>query len=201
MTVKLPAGAAQRLLAVCVLSSLATVAAFRLLWVGPQRDLLAMRRMELEQGRADVVRARRAAGRLAGLEAEVERLRQRHAALGRFLPARHHASGLLRELQGLAAQAGLTMEAFTPEAALPGGQFEEWPVRLELTGGFHELVAFLHEVSRLPRIVIVGQLSIRALDSGTRAATIAVTCIATTYVPRPTAPDAAALEAGVGAGR
>ena len=184
MNPKLAEETRRRLLAAGVLASLATLLAFRVFWVGPQREFLAMRRVELERSRDEIVQARRDAGRLPGLEAEVGRLRRRAAALRRALPEPPDASAVLRGLHGIAEQSGLTMEAFTVEAIRVGEQFEEWPVRLELTGEFHELVAFLDATRRLPRIVTVGPMSIRALPAGTGAATIAVTCTATTYVVR-----------------
>ncbi len=174
----------KRLLVAGVLASLAAVPALRILWMGPQRDLLAMRRVELGQSRAEVVRARREAGRLPGLEAEIERLRRRREVLGRTLPEPREASALLRSLQELASRSGLTMDAFTLSAVRPREYFDEWPVRLELTGEFRGLTTFLDEVSRLRRVVTVSEMSIRALVPATRAATISVTCTATTYVLR-----------------
>ena len=177
-------GTGKRLLAAGVLASLAATLAFRILWVGPQRDLLAMRRAELEHTSGQAARARREVSRLPGLEAEVGRLRRRWDVLGPVLPAPRDASALLRGLQEIAARSGLRMETFTPAAVHPRDEFEEWPVRLELTGGFHDLTTFLDEVSRLQQIVTVSRMSIRARPRGTRTATIAVTCTATTYVRR-----------------
>lgn len=182
MSYRLRQGAGKRLLAAGVLASLAVVLAFRMLWVGPQRDLLGIRRAELEQSRAEALRARRAASRLPELEAEVERLLRRRGALGRGLPEAPEAGALLRGLQEIAVQSGLTTETFSLAAVQRREQYEEWSVRLELTGGFHDLMGFLGAVSRLQRIVTVGRVSIRALAPGTRTATIAVTCTATTYV-------------------
>ena len=178
----LSGGTGKRLLAAGVLASLAAALAFRILWVGPQRHLLAIRRAELEQTRVQAAQARRAASRLPGLEAEVERLDRRWDALGQALPAPRDAAALLRSLQEIAEQSGLTLEAFALAPVQPREQFEAWPVRLELTGGFHGLTAFLDEVNGLGRIVTVGQVSIRALSPRTPTATIAVTCTATTYV-------------------
>ena len=182
------------LLAACVLASLAAMLAFRILWVGPQRDLLALQRAELEQTSGQAARARREAGRLPGLEAEVERLRRRWDGFRPALPAPHDASALLRGLHEMAVRSGLTMKAFALGAAHPGERFEEWPVRLELTGGFHDLTAFLHDVSRQPRIVTVSRMSIRALSPGAPTTTIAVTCTATTYVLRRSGLEEGAVE-------
>lgn len=185
----LPEGVRDRALAAGALLPVAGLAAFRLLFVGPQTDLLAMRRVELEQRRAEVVRARHAAGRLPQLEDEVERLRARHEELRRSLPEEEDASSVLRSLQGIAVRSRLTMQSFALDETSAREGYEEWPVRLELTGGFHELASFLDAVSRLPRIVTIGQLSIRALPARTPTATIAATCIATTYVLRESADD------------
>ena len=185
-------------LAAGVLLPLALLAAFRLLFVAPQSDLLAMRRVELEQRRVEVARARRAASRLPQLEAEIESLRRRLAVLRRSLPEAHDASAVLRSLQGIAVRSRLTMQSVTLDETRVREGYEEWQVRLELTGGFHELASFLEGVSRLPRIVTIGQLSIRALPSGLPTATIAATCIATTYVLREPTDD---VDAPGGRGR
>lgn len=178
-----------RLLAAALLVSAVALPVFRVVWVGPERESLAMRRTELERRRGEIGAARRAAGLLPAIEADVERLRRRAAGLRRTLPERRDAPGVLRGLQGIAGEAGLTVEAVSLDAVRIGDRFEEWPVRLELTGGFHELAAFLHEVGRLPWIVTIGRLSIRALPPDGQTATIAVTCTATTYVMRESAAE------------
>ena len=184
MKSSLAEGARNRTLAAGVLLPVAVLAAFRLLFVEPQTDLLAMRRVELEQRRGEVARARLAASRLPQLEAEVSRLRRRLAILHRGMPEAQDASAVLRSLQEVAVRSRLTMQSFALDETRPGEGYEEWPVRLEVTGGFHELASFLDAVSGLPRIVTIDRLSIRALPSGKPNATIAATCIATTYVLR-----------------
>ena len=184
MTSSLVEGVRNRTLAAGVLLPVAVLAAFRLLFVEPQTDLLAMRRVELEQRRGEVARARLAASRLPQLEAEVARLRRRLAILRRGLPEAQDASAVLRSLQEVAVRSQLTMQSFALEETRVREGYEEWPVRLEVTGGFHELASFLDAVSGLPRIVTIDHLWIRALPSGKPNATIAATCIATTYVLR-----------------
>ena len=184
MTSNLVEGVRNRTLAAGVLLPVAVLAAFRLLFVEPQTDLLAMRRVELEQRRGEVARARLAASRLPQLEAEVARLRPRLAILRRGLPEAQDASAVLRSLQEVAVRSQLTMQSFALDETRVREGYEEWPVRLEVTGGFHELASFLDAVSGLPRIVTIDHLSIRALPAGKPNATIAATCIATTYVLR-----------------
>ena len=198
MKSSLAEGARNRTLAAGVLLPVAVLAAFRLLFVEPQTDLLAMRRVELEQRRGEVARARLAASRLPQLEAEVSRLRRRLALLHRGMPEAQDASAVLRSLQEVAVRSRLTMQSFALDETRPGEGYEEWPVRLEVTGGFHELASFLDAVSGLPRIVTIDRLSIRALPSGKPNSTIAATCIATTYVLRAPVDG---VDAGRGEGR
>ena len=198
MRLRLSDRIAYRVSAVGLLLSVAMLLFLRVLWVGPQRDLLAIRRLELEQRRAEVADARRSAGRLSRLEGEVAGMQRRVDVLRRTVPESHEAAAVLRGLQQTAGRSGLTMEAFIVDAPRVRERYVEWPVRLELTGGFHDLTTFLDRVSRLPLMVTVGELSIRALASGPPASTISVTCRAVTYVLRESAAtdDSAAAAEG-----
>ena len=195
----LPEEGRDRTLAVGILLPVAALATFRVLFVEPQIELLGMRRIELEQRRAEAARARHAAGRLPQLDDEVQRLRGRYEQLKRSLAEEDDASSVLTALQELAVRSRLTVQSFALlDGPSAGEAYEELRVRLELKGGFHELASFLDAVSRLPRIVTIGQLSIRALPAGTPNATIAATCIATTYLLRESTDDVDARGAGGG---
>ena len=67
-----------------------------------------------------------------------------------------------------------------------------------MTGGFHELTAFIEAVGSLPRLVALTELSIRALDPPRPPATISVICTAETYVLDVSSGDAAMAEVQVG---
>ena len=184
-----------RLVAV-VLASCVTVVAARAVWMAPRHDTLRVERQELEQRRLAIGDARRTAGRLPDLDREVDRLERRLRALRRALPEAPEAAVVLRELQALATESGLTLVAFSPRPAASQAQYVAWPVRLELTGRFHQLVRFLDAVTALPRIVTITDLSIQALDPAQPPATITVTCTAATYVLDDAPAGTATPEAG-----
>lgn len=170
-----------RVLAVLVTSAVAVVAA-RTAWVAPRRDALAVERLELRQRRVAIRDARLKAARLEELEREGAVLERRLRALVRAFPRAPEAATVLREMQMLAAQSELTVVAFTPLPAGSRPPYATRRVRLELTGRFHELLAFIEAVASLPRLVTLTELSVRALDPPQPSATIRVICTAETYV-------------------
>ena len=147
------------------------------------------------QGRAPKRRPgfRSWSGEGAGLE-------QRLRALRRVFPRASEAAIVLREMQTLATQSALTVVAFTPLPAGSRPPYVTRRVRLELTGSFHELTAFIEAVASLPRLVTLTELSVRALDPPRPAATISVICTAETYV-LDVSSGAAAMEGSPGGRR
>jgi type IV pilus assembly protein PilO len=57
----------------------------------------------------------------------------------------------------------------------------EWPIGLRLEGTYHDLGLFFDRVSKLPRLINIGNIRIRATDSED-GGTIAADCTATTFV-------------------
>ncbi len=95
-------------------------------------------------------------------------------------------------------------KSFQPESAKPAGPaarptppprpgaaaaaataqeyYNEWPINVEVEGNYHNLGLFFDRVSRLSRLVNVGDVKIRVPAKQTASATILVGCVATTYV-------------------
>ncbi|MBI3932634.1 MAG: type 4a pilus biogenesis protein PilO [Acidobacteria bacterium] len=88
-------------------------------------------------------------------------------------------------------------------AAPPQDSYQEWPINVEIEGTYHNLGMFLDRVSRLSRLVNVGNLKVKNMSQPKRGRTISVACVATTFVyveaPRPAAPPAAAAAPAGGA--
>jgi type IV pilus assembly protein PilO len=69
--------------------------------------------------------------------------------------------------------------------------YQEWPITMGLVGNFHNLALFFDKVSRLPRLVNVGNLKINSLGAQTVSNTIGVGSTATTFVYIETPPGGA----------
>lgn len=93
--------------------------------------------------------------KLDQLRAEVKSLQERLKILTEQLPPESEVSGLLRQIQGLVNKAGLSLKLWRPDKRRPhaSGMYEEIPISLKLTGGYHNVALFFDSVSRLTRIV------------------------------------------------
>jgi type IV pilus assembly protein PilO len=93
--------------------------------------------------------------KLDQLRAEVKSLQERLKILTEQLPPESEVSGLLRQIQGLVNKAGLSLKLWRPDKrrAHSSGMYEEIPITLKLTGGYHNVALFFDSVSKLTRIV------------------------------------------------
>lgn len=135
------------------------------------------------------------ANKLPEFQREVQALEARLETLKRILPPEKEMPDLMRRIQYLAAQSSLNITKFNPAAVAQKEFFQEVPVALDLQGTYHNLGAFLDRVSRMSRLVNVGNVKIKAQSKPTINNTIAATAVATTYVYKD-APPAATTQKG-----
>jgi hypothetical protein len=140
---------AQIVLAVVV--PLAVAAAGWFLLVSPQRakasDLdvqIAAAEKQLEEHRQATLRA----GSVQKIEvADLFRL-------SKAMPDRADMSGVLLELNRIAADTGITFESITPQTAVPISGYQAVPINLTFKGNFYNLSDFLY---RLRTLVVVNE--------------------------------------------
>jgi len=148
----------------------------------PVWDDVSQQRQELTQKRVKVSRALQTASELRTLELDAKDLDARFDGLKEALPGQGDASEILRRLQVLATQSNLSIRAFTPQAVQSRELHTAWPMRLELTGTYHNLEMFLDRVSQLSQVIAISDVLIRAIDPPQPNATIEVECTATMFV-------------------
>jgi len=133
--------------------------------------------------------------KLDELRAEVKSLEQKLQLLTAQLPPETEVSGLLRQIQSLVSQSGLSLKLWRPDKrrAHPSGLYEEIPINMDLTGGYHDVALFFDRVSKLTRIV--NMLNLR-MGSATMSKTgnmeIKTSCTAMTFAAVEKKPDVAA---------
>lgn len=93
--------------------------------------------------------------KLDELKVEVVSLEQRLVTLTEQLPPESEVSGLLRQIQTLVNQSGLSLKYWKPEGRRihASGLYEELPIAITLTGGYHNTASFFNRVGTLTRIV------------------------------------------------
>jgi type IV pilus assembly protein PilO len=150
-----------------------------------QQQRLAQRQQQLGGIQAEIARGQQQERRLPEFRAEVAELQGRLTALKAVLPEQKDVGELLRRIQTLAAQSSLTIRGFKPQAVAVKQQHAEWPISLQLEGTYHDLGAFFDKVSRLPRIINITGIEIKARTDRsveTSLATVAANCTVTTFV-------------------
>jgi len=132
------------------------------------------------------------ANKLPEFQREVQALEARLEVLKRILPPETEMPDLMRRLQYLAAQSSLAIKRFNPGAPQQKEFYQEIPITLDFEGTYHNLGIFLDRISRMSRLVNMGNIKIKAQARPTISNTVAVGAVATTYVYRDTPPPAAA---------
>ena len=156
---------------------------------------------QLENLRKEIRALEVTANKLQEFQREVAQLEAKLETLKRILPPEKETPDLMRKVQALAAQSNLVIKNFTPSAVVNRDFYMEWPINMAVEGSFHNLGMFFDRVSRLSRLVNLGNIKISSNANQTVSNTISASCIATTFVyveppPAPPRPPGAPAPAG-----
>lgn len=160
----------------------AIVGAYYYLYEWPQREILNTRKAELAGIEQRIATGLETARKLPEFRAQVGDLEARLDSLRAILPEEKDVADLLRRIQTMAAQSSLTIRQFMPKAIATKDLHAEWPIGLELEGTYHNVGQFLDRVSKFPRIINVGAISMTGNTAPTPASTVRVSCTAMTFV-------------------
>jgi type IV pilus assembly protein PilO len=122
--------------------------------------------------------------KLDDLKAEVTGLQKRLVILQEQLPPESEVSGLLRQIQGLVNQSGLILKLWRPDARRPhsSGLYEEIPISLVLSGGYHNTAQLFDHVGKLTRIVNILNIKMGGAKIGNDGTMIIdINCTAMTF--------------------
>ena len=67
---------------------------------------------------------------------------------------------MLTDISQTGISAGLEIDYFKPEGLRPKEFYSEYPIKLKVTGRYHEFAEFISGVAALPRIVTVQDIRI-----------------------------------------
>ncbi|HTM27647.1 MAG TPA: type 4a pilus biogenesis protein PilO [Vicinamibacterales bacterium] len=143
---------------------------------------LALKQTHLTALRADVNKGIATARRLNEFQSQVTDLEHRLESLRNVLPEQKDVADILRRLQGLATQSNLVLLRFTPVGQRQQPLYLEVPYHITAEGSYHNLGLFFDRVSKFPRIINIGDISITARPRQEPNSTITADCTATTFV-------------------
>ena len=94
-------------------------------------------------------------------------MKQTFGAMLRELPNTNEVPDLLIDITQAGLGRGLDFVLFKPEKEKPVDFYAELPISIKVNGSYHQLAQFVSDVSALPRIVTLQDISINA-DKGSR---------------------------------
>jgi type IV pilus assembly protein PilO len=118
-----------------------------------------------EQQLRQVFSAKQAkAANLEAYKQQLEEMRTSFGALLRQLPNETEIETLLTDISQTGISSGLEIDFFKPEGLRPKEFYSEYPIKLKVTGRYHEFAEFISGVAALPRIVTIQDISIQQAD-------------------------------------
>jgi type IV pilus assembly protein PilO len=92
---------------------------------------------------------------------QLQEVEQSFGALVKQLPNRSEIDALLTDINQAGLGRGLQFELFRPAAQEKMAEFyAELPIKIKITGTYHDMGAFASDVAQLPRIVTLNDLNI-----------------------------------------
>lgn len=81
----------------------------------------------------------------------------------RQLPGETEIPSLIVDISQTGLAAGLQERLFAPQNEIPRDFYAEKPIRIRLTGGYHEIANFVSGIAALPRIVTLHNINITSV--------------------------------------
>jgi type IV pilus assembly protein PilO len=140
------------------LTALLAVAYF-LYWQG-QLDELAAGQAKEESLKAEYKDKVKQAVNLDALKSQKLQVEKFVGQLEKQLPSKAQMDALLSDINQAGVGRGLQFELFKPGSVTVKDYYAELPISIKLVGNYHDLGAFTSDISNLPRIVTLNNMTI-----------------------------------------
>jgi type IV pilus assembly protein PilO len=143
-------------------------------------ELKALRAQELELQRK-LSEVRSVAANISAFESEIADLEIKLKTALRQLPNDKELEVLLTDISNLGKTAGVEIKSFNRSEEIVHDFYAEVPIQLKLEGEFRDIAEFFDLMSKLPRIVNMGALSISVAVENEDRTVLSVSGTATTF--------------------
>lgn len=132
--------------------------------------------------------------------AELTERQQKQRDLNKILPETTEYPSFLSAIQGVANIAGVALQGWTPQEEVPSQFFARVPMKLSLTGRFHQIAKFFYGVGQLNRIINIENISMKEPKAQGDEIVLKVECLATAFhsIPTPSGAKGGAASAAAG---
>lgn len=142
---------------------LSLVLSYMLVWQ-KQRPDLQRRQAEEQQLRAEFRTKHSKAVNLEAYKQQLADIERSFGAMLRQLPGKTEVPNLLVDISQTGLAAGLEEKLFQPGPEVRKDFYAELPIKIRLTGSYHEFGEFVSGIAALPRIVTLHDIEIKPVD-------------------------------------
>ena len=150
----------------------------------PQTEKITKMRGDLDAAKTKLSRLKNVEKNLRAFKKKYRDTELKFKQALKLLPDKHEIPTLLSSLENLGAQSGLEFLLFQPQKEVNRNFYAEIPLKIEVTGPYHNVAIFFDKVSRLSRIVNIGDLKMTAAKAAkfkSDTVILKTGCTATTY--------------------
>ncbi|MCL2723567.1 MAG: type 4a pilus biogenesis protein PilO [Polyangiaceae bacterium] len=120
---------------------------------------------------------------------ELTKLQQKQRELNKILPTEAEAATFLSAIQTVSNISGIDLKAWTPMDEVPQTFFAKVPMRLQMSGRFHQIAKFIYEIGKQDRIINMENLDLSEPKIEGEDVILKATCLATSFhLLKPSAP-------------
>jgi type IV pilus assembly protein PilO len=106
---------------------------------------------------------------------------QKQREWNKILPTETEAATFLSAIQTVSNISGIDLQAWAPMDEIPQTFYAKVPMRLQITGRFHQIAKFAYEVGRQDRIINMENLELSDPKVQGEDVVMKATCLATTF--------------------
>ena len=150
----------------------------------PQTEKISKLNQDLKSAEDKLARLKNVEQNLRTFKKQFKETELKFKEALKLLPDKEEIPTLLSSISNLGAESGLEFILFQQQKEVPRNFYAEIPLKLEVTGPYHNVATFFDQVSRLSRIVNIGEVTMTEMTAAQTQADVVVLktgCTATTY--------------------
>ena len=112
---------------------------------------------------------------------ELAMRQQKQRELNKVLPVDTEAATFLSAIQATSNISGIDLKGWAPLEEVPQTFYAKVPMKLQMTGHFHQVAKFIYEVGKQDRIINIENLELSDPKAEGEDIVLKATCLATTF--------------------
>ncbi len=168
-----------------------TAVAYYVVFYGELASAIEAAQSREQQLSGELAEARKAEFAYQKDLAELTDRQQRQRELNKVLPVASEYPAFLSSIQNVANVAGVELVAWTPAAEVPDQFYVRVPMKLEISGRYHQIAKFFYGVSQLDRIINLENVSVNRPEVRGEDVLVHAEVLATAFRAAQDAKDAA----------